>query len=384
MGIKSLIRFLNEVAPACLKEVKHDSYTGRVMAIDASTALYQFMIAIRDTGQFTNLTNEAGEITSHLTGMLSRTVKFLEHGIKPVYVFDGKPPEMKKDELAKRSQRRGEATENLEKATEEGNVEEMKKLVQRTVKVTKKQNEDVQKLLRMMGVPVIEAPSEAEAECANLAKHGVVFGAVTEDADALCFGTPVLVKHLNFSTDPKKIPVEVNLEVLLRDTELSMDQFIDFCILCGCDYCGTIRGIGPRKAYDLILAHKTIEEAVANVDLTKHQLPENFDYATARRLFQKPDVLDPATVKLDWTEPDFDGLRQFLIDENNFNETRTESFLKRLKDSRSKTAQTRLESFFGAPAAPKPKAKAKAKAKGKDNKRKSTADPGGASKKAKK
>eukprot|EP00916_Digyalum_oweni_P002813 GHVL01005216.1.p1 GENE.GHVL01005216.1~~GHVL01005216.1.p1 ORF type:complete len:527 (-),score=149.80 GHVL01005216.1:277-1815(-) len=365
MGIKQLMKFLSDHAPSSIKETKYDAYTGRKLAIDASTSLYQFMIAIRDGEQFANLTNEAGEITSHLSGMLSRTVKLLEHGIKPVYVFDGVPPDMKRDELRKRSSKRNDATESLENAIEDGDQNEIKKFTQRTVRVTKKQNQDVQNLLTLMGLPVVDSPSEAEAQCARMARAGVVYAAATEDMDALTFSAPILVRNLNFSEagKNKKGVLEVRLDVALEELEINMDQFIDFCILCGCDYCGTIRGIGPNKAFDLIKKYINIDDVMKALDPEKYPPPESWEYAKARELFRNPEIADPEKIEIEWKDPDYDGLKKFLVEENNFSEVRIDNFLKRLKDSRSKTSQMRLENFFGgAPSAKKAPKDAKSKA----------------------
>merc|ERR1719229_247713 len=134
-----------------------NAYTGRVLAIDASMVLYQFLIMIREnhSGTYQNLTNEDGKITSHIIGMLTRTIKLMEAGIKPVYVFDGKPPELKLGELAARRAKREEATANLQAAVEAGDSEQVLKSTKQTVKVTREQNEETKTLLRLMGVPVV-------------------------------------------------------------------------------------------------------------------------------------------------------------------------------------------------------------------------------------
>ncbi|CAN1219270.1 Flap endonuclease 1 [Linum perenne] len=171
MGIKGLTKLLAENAPRAMKEQKFESYFGRKIAIDASMSIYQFLIVIGRSGT-EMLTNEAGEVTSHLQGMFNRTIRLLEAGIKPLYVFDGQPPDLKKQELAKRYSKRADATEDLKEAVEAGNKDDIEKFSKRTVKVTKQHNDDCKKLLRLMGVPVIEAPSEAEAQCAALCKSG--------------------------------------------------------------------------------------------------------------------------------------------------------------------------------------------------------------------
>lgn len=174
MGIHGLMKLLSEEAPASIKEVDMESLTGRKVAIDASMAIYQFLIAVRSMNQggggaiASMLTNEAGDPTSHIQGMFSRTIKFMTAGCKPVYVFDGKPPTMKGGTLAKRSDMRKKAEAELEAAKENDDAELINKFQSRLVKVGKKENDECKQLLRLMGVPVVEAPCEAEAQCAEL------------------------------------------------------------------------------------------------------------------------------------------------------------------------------------------------------------------------
>ena len=211
------------------------------------------------------LTNEAGEVTSHLQGILYRSIRMLKNGIKPVFVFDGKPPEMKSGELQKRRKAAQEAKDKLKEAKEAGDVENMEKFSKRTVRMTKDHIEDCKRLLRHMGIPVVEAPSEAEGQCAELVKKGKAWATSTEDMDALTFGTTVQLRRLTHSA-AKKMPVlEINLAKVLEGLEMTMDEFIDFCILCGCDYCDSIRGIGPKTALNLVKKHGTMEKIVASL-----------------------------------------------------------------------------------------------------------------------
>lgn len=154
--------------------------------------LYQFLIAVRAEGA--QLTSVEGETTSHLMGTFYRTIRLLENGIKPVYVFDGKPPDMKSGELLKRTERREEAQKQLDKATEAGDAAEMEKFNRRLVKVTKEHSNEAKELLKLMGVPFVDAPCEAEAQCASLVKAQKVYGVATEDMDALTFGSNVLLR----------------------------------------------------------------------------------------------------------------------------------------------------------------------------------------------
>lgn len=344
MGIQGLAKLLGDNAPSSMKENEIKNYFGRKIAVDASMCIYQFLIAVRQDGSM--LTNEDGETTSHLMGIFYRTIRMLENGIKPVYVFDGKPPEMKSGELEKRKERREEAQKSLTKAEEVGDAAEIEKFNRRLVKVTKQHNEECKGLLKLMGVPYIDAPCEAEAQCAALVKAGKVYATGTEDMDALTFGSSVLLRHLTFS-EARKMPIkEINLNKALSELNLSQDEFIDLCILLGCDYCDSIRGIGPKRAIELIKQHKSIEKILENIDTKKYEIPDKWMYQEARKLFQSPEVGNPDEINLKWSEPDEEGLIKFMVEEKQFNEDRIRNGIKKLNKARQGSTQGRLDSFF--------------------------------------
>ncbi|XP_033755645.1 flap endonuclease 1-like isoform X2 [Pecten maximus] len=306
--------------------------------------IYQFLIAVRQDGN--QLMSEDGETTSHLMGMFYRTIRMVENGIKPVYVFDGKPPDMKSGELAKRKEKRDEAQKALAEAEEKGDVENIEKFSKRLVKMNKGHIDDCKVLLTHMGIPYIEAPGEAEAQCAALVKAGKVFATSTEDMDALTFGTNVLLRNLTVS-EARKLPIkEYYYSKILEEIGLNKDEFIDLCILLGCDYCESIRGIGPKRAIDLIKQHKSIEEILKHLDTKKYTVPEDWMFKEARRLFQEPDVAEPDDIDLKWSEPDEDGLIKFMCEEKNFSEDRMRNGMKKLTKARQGTTQGRLDSFF--------------------------------------
>ncbi|KAK4282670.1 hypothetical protein QN277_014017 [Acacia crassicarpa] len=346
MGIKGLTKLLADNAPKSMKEHKFESYFGRKIAIDASMSIYQFLIVVGRSGT-EMLTNEAGEVTSHLQGLFSRTIRLLEAGIKPVYVFDGKPPELKRQELAKRFSKRADAGDDLSEAKETGTKEDIEKFSKRTVKVTKQHNEDCKRLLRLMGVPVVEAPSEAEAQCAALCKSGKVYAVASEDMDSLTFGASKFLRHL-MDPSSKKIPVmEFDVAKILEELNLTMDQFIDLCILSGCDYCDSIRGIGGMTALKLIRQHGSIETILENINKERYQIPDDWPYKEARQLFKEPLVLtEEEQLDLKWTAPDEDGLITFLVNENGFNADRVTKAIEKIKAAKNKSSQGRLESFF--------------------------------------
>ncbi|XP_014674476.1 PREDICTED: flap endonuclease 1-like [Priapulus caudatus] len=344
MGILGLAKVIGDNASSAIKENAIKNYFGRKIAIDASMSIYQFLIAVRQDGSA--LTNDAGETTSHLMGLFYRTIRMMENGIKPVYVFDGKPPTLKGGELAKRQEKRAEAQKALEKATEDGDNANIDKFSKRTVRVTRVHNEECKQLLDLMGVPYVNAPCEAEAQCAELVKAGKVYATATEDMDSLTFGSNVVLRHLTFS-EARKMPIkEFHLNSVLSGLELEQNQFIDLCILLGCDYCDSIRGIGPKRAIELVRQHKSIEEILKHIDTNKYVVPENWPYQEARQFFQKPEVTDSAEIELKWSDPNEEELVRFMCEEKQFSEDRIKNGIKKLTKTRHGSTQGRLDNFF--------------------------------------
>lgn len=185
-------------------------------------SIYSFLVAVRSDGQ--QLMSDTGETTSHIMGMFYRTLRIIDNGIKPLYVFDGAPPKLKSGELAKRFQRKSEAQEMHEEAKETGTAEEVEKFSRRTVRVTREHNEECRRLLKLMGIPFIIAPTEAEAQCAVLARAGKVYAAASEDMDTLTFNSPVLLRHLTFSEQRKEPIQEIFLDKVLEGLEMGMDE----------------------------------------------------------------------------------------------------------------------------------------------------------------
>jgi len=205
------------------------------------------------------------------------------------------------------------------------------------------------------------------------------------DADCLTFGTRLLIRNLMAAESQKKQIYEISLELILEQLGI-MDQFIDFCILCGCDYCDTIKGVGPSTAIKLIMSHGSLEKVLESLDSEK--VPENFRYQAARDFFRECEAVATDSVEFEFKEPDFEGLAKFLVEGNSFAQERVDRYVERLKAAKSRTKQKPLSSFFGAPKVEikdsdkfdpnKKKGGAKAKAKAGGEKRKavgSTSDP---------
>ena len=173
-----------------------------------------------------------------------------------------------------------------------------------------------------------------------------MWATATEDMDCLTLGTPLLLRHFTVS-EAKKIPIhEICLEKVLEGFDFTMDQFIDLCILLGCDYCESIRGIGPKRAFELIKKHKTIEKVLENIDLKKYILPDPFPYEDAREMFKTAEVADCSKLDLQWDSVDEEAILEYLVKEKNFSEQRVKNALARITKGKAKRSQGRIDSFF--------------------------------------
>ncbi|KAF5366769.1 hypothetical protein D9758_006490 [Tetrapyrgos nigripes] len=378
MGIKGLTSLIAEHAPDAIKEHDIKTLFGRKVAIDASMSIYQFLIAVRQRdGEM--LTNDAGETTSHLMGFFYRTIRIVENGIKPAYVFDGKPPELKKGVLSKRFARREEAKEEGEEAKEVGTAEDVDRFSRRTVKVTKQHNEECIRLLKLMGIPVIVAPSEAEAQCAELARGGKVYAAGSEDMDTLTFNAPILYRHLTFS-EAKKQPIsEINLQAALKGLDMDMSQFIDLCILLGCDYLEPVKGVGPKSALKLIREHGGLGAVVKHLRAKDAEKQAARDAAAAESSEDEPEEEEAAPTsdveRPDDVDADSDADVDMDVDKDREN---GDEFEDDEEDSSSK-AKSKAKSTKAKKDNTKAKDKSKDKAKGKGKGKTTAKGKGGVS-----
>lgn len=341
MGIKQLSKLIKEKCPKGVIPRKFNYYSSSKVAIDASLCIYQFLIAVRSDGSNLGFNDET---TSHIIGLFYRTIKMVEAGLIPVFVFDGKAPAMKIAELQKRLEKREKATKMAEIAEMNNDKEEVAKQEKRKVKVEETHVNDCKKLLKLMGIPFVTAISESEAYCSYLCKNKYVDGVATEDMDALCFGTPILLRNMNASQSKKLDIDEYNLSIILKEMDIDMKQFTDLCILLGCDYCDTIKGIGYKRAYDFIKKHGSIEEILKN---EKTEVPENFDYESAREIFHSlGNMGEPGTFKIDYDSVDVEGLVEYLCTEKGFDEKRVKNGVEKIMKTKTRGVQKKISDFF--------------------------------------
>lgn len=339
---------LGDLVPRTVVDLS--SLSGRVVAIDAYNALYQFLAIIRQPDG-TPLMDRSGKITSHLSGLFYRTCNLLELGIKPIYVFDGRPPALKEAEIKSRMKVKEEAIRRYEVAIREGRIEEARKYAQMTAHLKDYMAEDAKRLLTLMGVPWVQAPSEGEAQAAHLVKKGDANLCASQDYDSLLFGAPYLLRNLTIS-GRRKLPrkdvyIEVNPEIVelnrvLKELGITHEQLIDIGILVGTDYNPEgVKGVGPKTALKLIKTYGSLERALPAIKGAEFPV----DPVKIKEMFLRPNVTD--NYAIEWREPDVDGVVNFLCGERDFSEDRVrkalEEAIKRMKMFRAKRT---LEEWF--------------------------------------
>jgi len=331
------------------KIIKLEDLARKVIAIDAYNALYQYLSAIRQPDG-KPLMNRLGQITSHISGLFYRTINLLEIGIKPVYVFDGKPPSLKEKEIEERKKMKMEAERKYQEALEKGEIEEAKIYAQATSRLTDEMVEDAIKLLSYMGIPYVKSFSEGEAQCAYMVKKGDAWATASQDYDSLLFGSPRLVRNLTI-TGKRKLPrsdtyIEINPELIelnevLKNLKITYEQLIEIGILIGTDYNPEgFKGIGPKRALYLITTYGNLKKA-----LLSNKIPYEERYEEIKKLFLNPNV--NKDYKIEWKEPDENKIIEFLCEEKDFSVERVKNALERLKHSvLFKKEQKGLESWF--------------------------------------
>jgi flap endonuclease-1 len=199
--------------------------------------------------------------------------------------------------------------------------------------------------------------------------------------DALTFASPILIRKMTFANASKSEVQQINYAKAIEGLELTHDQFVDMCILLGCDYCDTIKGIGPKTALKLVKEHGCIENILKNLNREKYTVPESYEpnearkrkeeedngeenegeskgddeelvpvFVEARKLFNQHEVLSESDVEplLKWKECQPEPLKAFLVDECGFNPDRVQSSIEKLQKAYKATSkpQMRMDEFF--------------------------------------
>ncbi|KYK25899.1 MAG: flap structure-specific endonuclease [Candidatus Proteinoplasmatales archaeon SG8-5] len=321
-------------------------FCGKAIAIDGYNTLYQFLSSIRGPDG-TPLKDSKGRITSHLSGAFQRTSNLLEAGIKPVFVFDGKPNPLKIGTLKLRKERKEKAKEQWEEALRVGDLETARIKAQQTSRLTREMVEQAVELLARMGIPSVQAPEEGEAQASHMARKGDVYAVASQDFDSLLFGAPRLIRNLTLA-GRRKMPrrnvyVDVKPEVMLLDDVLAKlgfghEQLVDLGVLVGTDFNEGVKGIGPKKALKLLNEYETGKKAIEAKGL---DVP---GFRNVRRIFLEPNVTDD--YGLEWGSMDREGVESLLCDEFEFTRSRIQSTLDKVEEGQRKRAQKSLDSWF--------------------------------------
>jgi flap endonuclease-1 len=331
------------------KKTTLEEMRGRKLAIDAFNTLYQFLSIIRGmTGEL--LRDNKGRVTSHLSGLFYRNINLMETGITLAYVFDGEPPKLKTTTIERRREVKVAAAKMYSEALEKQDLILAKRYASATAYLTDEMVEESKKLLDLMGVPWIQAPSEGEATAAYMTTNGSVDYAASQDYDSLLFGAKRLIRNVTISGKRKLpnrsvrvdvIPETVELEQILSGNGITREQLIDIAVLLGTDFNPDgFEGIGPATALKLVKKYGRIEK----IPQLKEKI--DFDLEAIRDIFLKPKVARVEPSMLRYRDIQREGIVDFLCGSHDFSRERVESALNRLGELRQKESAS-LEQWFG-------------------------------------
>ncbi len=328
------------------KELSLEDLRGKSFAVDVFNIIYQFLSLIR-TRNGTPLKDSKGHTTSHLVGLAYRTTRLIsDYNMRLVFIFDGKPPDSKKNEILKRKELKEKAEKEYQEALAKGDLSEAFSKAVMTSRLDRQALEDSKKMLDLLGIPWIQASSEGEAQAAFLCKRGEVWASNSRDYDSLLFGTPRLVRYLTIGGEEwlpskgrarKLIPELIELDRFLREIVVTREQLIDMSILIGTDFNEGIKGIGSKTALKLLKQFGELENLPREV---YDKLPDN--YEEIRNFYLDPPVTSDYKIKHE--KVDESGLIDFLVNKRDFSPDRVKILIKRLKQS---NVQKSLTEYFG-------------------------------------
>lgn len=330
------------------KAIEFSNLKGKILAVDASNIIYQFLSTIRQPDG-TPLKDKQGRITSHLSGLFYRNINLLQEGLKLIYVFDGEMPELKRKTIEKRLEAKAEARAKYEEAASEEDIEKMKRYSQQLARLTPEIKKESIELLESLGIQCVQAPGEAEAQAAYMAKKHLAWASASQDYDSLPFGTPRLIQNLTLARKRKTVsgfvyisPELIELDQVLNSLQINLDQLICLAILCGTDYNpGGVRGIGPKKGLDIVkkfkdpyLIFQSQEEKIKK----QEEEGRGFNWQEIFPLFKQPNIKD---VEVNFPKLNEAKLKKILM-EHDFSEERINSALNKLKEAKEELKQKTL------------------------------------------
>jgi flap endonuclease-1 len=344
---------INELVSKSRKVISFENLLNKEIAIDAFNTIYQFLAIIRQKDG-TPLKDYEGNVTSHLSGLFYRTLNFLEHNIKPIYVFDGTPSELKLDTIKERKKGKQEAREKMVEAQEEEDFEKAMRYAQYSSTLNESMIRESKKLIEYLGIPVIQADSEGEAQAAYLVSKGDAWACASQDYDSLLFGAKRLIRNFAITRTRKvkdtttSVDIEyISLSKFLEQLNINREQLIEMGILIGTDFYPGIKGIGQHTALDLIKKHGSLENIIRNnITIRNKSIDINLDIVNEiKEIFLKPNVNQNYT-KPKWIGINYDKVEELLIEEHNFSSQRVKNALKQIKKQDLSKRQASLDDFF--------------------------------------
>ena len=327
------------------KEIELNDLRGKTLAVDAFNVIYQFLSTIRQPDG-TPLMDSKKRITSHLSGLFYRNISLILEGIKLIYVFDGKAPDLKKRTHEKRQEIKDEASERYEQAKSEDDVEGMGRYARQIVHLDKEKIEESKQILQAMGIAVVQAPGEGEAQASFICKNGDAYAAASQDYDCLVFNSPKLIQNLTLARKRKTVsgfveikPQIIELKEVLKELKINHEQLTCIAILSGTDYNpGGVRGIGPKKALKLVIEHKTCAKVFEHLE-KEGKYSADFDWREIFELMKNPSVDEK--YKIEFPKFDFAKVKSILM-EHDFSEERIESQFEKLREIKEAKKQKTL------------------------------------------
>ncbi|MCK5107874.1 MAG: flap endonuclease-1 [Nanoarchaeota archaeon] len=333
------------------QDLRINDLKDKILVVDAYNNLYQYITSIRQRDG-SLLTDSKGRVTSHLVGLFSRTTKLMKKGIKLAFVFDGEPPEMKRKERERRKEIKIDAQKKYEKAAEQEDIEMMRKYASRTARLTEEMVSEAKELISALGLPVIQAPSEGEAQAAYMVNKGDAYAVISQDYDSFIYGATRVIQNLNLSGKKKSKsslsyetikPQMIIIGDVINELGIDQEQLIILSILVGTDYNhGGIKGIGPKTALKLVKQYgKDFDDL-----FKENKWAENFDFPWTDVFYTIKNMKMTNDYNLQWNPIDEEKLRKLLVEEHEFSELRVEGVINDFKKEKEQMQQKGLGDFF--------------------------------------
>jgi len=317
------------------KNINFKDLDGKIIAIDAANTLYQFLSSIRQVDG-TPLMDSDGNITSHLSGILYRTSNIVDKGIKPIYVFDGKPPELKENTVNERREIRQDAEKKWKEALEKGDTETAAKFAKRSSRMSPYILESAKELLEIMGIPYVQSFGEGEAQASYLVANGDAWAVASQDYDCLLFGSKNIIRNLTISGNLSDLEY-LELKKVLKELDIKREQLIDIAILVGTDFNDGVKGVGAKKGLKIV-KNSTIEEYLKEKDISLE-----VSASELRNIFLNPDINKNYDIK--WKKVDEKRIIDFMCNQHGFSKERVLTAVKKME--KLNTTQKSLEDWFG-------------------------------------